>query len=98
MALIVDVPPVHVSVALPYEAVYGTSRIYRLDGERMRILEVERVGEQRSLDGSARVLVRSPELQPGDRIVTTQLPNAMDDPRLKAAEDVLLYFTHGVSR
>ncbi len=76
--LSVDLPVVHDSVALPYEAVYGTSRIYRLDGERMRILEVERVGEQRSLDGSAPVLIRSPELQPGDRIVITQLPRELN--------------------
>ena len=86
VALIVDLPPVHASVALPYEAVYGTNRIYRLDGERMHALQVERVGEQRNPDGSARALVRSPELQPGDRIVITQLPNAMDGLRVKVAE------------
>lgn len=84
--LIVDLPEVHASIALPYEAVYGTNRIYRLDGDRMRTLDVERVGEQRSTDGSARVLVRSPELQSGDRIVVTQLPNAMDGLRVRVAE------------
>ena len=84
--LSVDLPVVRDSVALPYEAVYGTDRIYRLEDERMRALHVERVGEQRSLDGSARVLVRSPELKVGDRIVITQLPNAMDGLRVKVAE------------
>ncbi len=84
--LVVDLPQVHDSVALPYEAVYGTNRIYRLDGERMRALQVERVGEQQIPDGSARVLIRSPELKPGDRIVVTQLPNAMDGLRVKVAE------------
>lgn len=85
--LVVDLPNVHDSVALPYEAVYGTNRIYRLDGERMRGLEVQRIGEQRGVDGSARVLVRSPELEAGDRIVITQLPNAMDGLRVKVAEE-----------
>ena len=84
--LIVDLPEVHGSIALPYEAVYGTNRIYRLDGDRMRTLDVERVGERRSTDGSAQVLVRSPELQSGDRIVVTQLPNAMDGLRVRVAE------------
>ena len=84
--LIVDLPEVHGSIALPYEAVYGTNRIYRLDGDRMRTLDVERVGERRSIDGSAQVLVRSPELQSGDRIVVTQLPNAMDGLRVRVAE------------
>ena len=85
--LSVDLPAVHDSVALPYEAVYGTDRIYRLEGERMRTLQVERVGEQRGLDGSTHVLVRSPELQPGDRIIITQLPNAMDGLRVRVVEE-----------
>ena len=84
--LIVDLPEVHGSIALPYEAVYGTNRIYRLDGDRMRPLDVDRVGERRSTDGSAQVLVRSPELQSGERIVVTQLPNAMDGLRVRVAE------------
>jgi len=83
----VDLPMVHASVALPYEAVYGTDHIYRLEGERMHTLRVERVGEQRSPGGSTRVLVRSPELRSGDRIVVTQLPNAMDGLRVKVAEE-----------
>jgi RND family efflux transporter MFP subunit len=86
VALRVELPVVHDSVALPYEAIYGTDRIYRLEGERMRTLQVERVGEQRGLDGSARVLVRSPELKAGDEIVITQLPNAMDGLRVRVAE------------
>ena len=84
--LTVDLPAVPVSVALPYEAVYGTDRIYRLENDRMRAVRVERVGEQRGVDGSTRVLVRNPELQPGDRIVVTQLPNAMDGLRVQIAE------------
>jgi multidrug efflux pump subunit AcrA (membrane-fusion protein) len=85
--LVVDLPDVHDSVALPYESVYGTSRIYQLDDERMRSLEVERVGEQRGADGRTRVLVRSAKLAAGDRIVVTQLPNAMDGLRVKVAEN-----------
>ncbi len=84
--LVVDLPEVQGSIALPYEAVYGTDRIYRLDGGRMRAVQIERVGEQRDADGGTRVLVRSPELQSGDRIVITQLPNAMDGLRVNVAE------------
>lgn len=80
--LVVDLPEVGGSVALPYEAVYGTNRIFRLEGERMRSLAIERMGEQRSASGS-RVLVRGADLQPGDQIVVTQLPNAMDGLRVK---------------
>lgn len=84
--LILDLPAAEETVPLPFEAVYGSNRIYRLDGERMQALEVERVGEHRGDDGPSRVLVRSPALQAGDRVVVTQLPNAMDGLRVKVAE------------
>ncbi|NIM26880.1 MAG: hypothetical protein GTO67_07015, partial [Gammaproteobacteria bacterium] len=48
-------------------------------------LEVQRVGERRDAESAAQVLVRSPELQSGDRIVVTQLPNAMDGLRVTVA-------------
>jgi hypothetical protein len=38
---------------------------------------VERVGEARNGEGSL-VLVRSDELEPGDPVISTQLPNAID--------------------
>lgn len=67
------------AVALPFEAVYGTDRIYRVDAQnRMRVVRVERLGETRAADGRSLVLVRSEQLSDGDRIVVTQLPNALD--------------------
>ncbi len=65
-------------VALPFEAVYGTDRIYKQVDGRMRGLMVERVGEQILSSGKSHILVRSPALQKGDQVVITQLPNAMD--------------------
>ncbi|RKZ84963.1 MAG: hemolysin D [Candidatus Parabeggiatoa sp. nov. 1] len=64
-------------VALPYETVYGTNRIYKLVDGRMKGLTIERVGEQALPTGESRILVRSPELQQGDQVIITQLPNAM---------------------
>jgi multidrug efflux pump subunit AcrA (membrane-fusion protein) len=64
---------------LPREAIYGANRIYLVDEDsRMRGARVERVGEWRSPDGGSRVLVRAGDLPVGARIVTTQLPNALD--------------------
>ena len=65
-------------LALPYEAIYGGDRVYRVDDQsRLRPVFVERVGEVR--DGEhTRVLVRSTTLVPGDRVILTQLPNAVD--------------------
>ncbi|MEZ5673563.1 MAG: biotin/lipoyl-binding protein [Thiotrichaceae bacterium] len=64
-------------VALPFEAVYGTNRIYKLQDNRMQGVVVERVGEKIEA-GQSRILVRSSELKQGDQVITTQLPNAMD--------------------
>ena len=77
LALLVDLPPEETVVALPFEALYGLDRIYRLADGRMAALAVERVGERREAEGRVRVLVRNPELVAGDRIITTQLPNAI---------------------
>lgn len=66
-------------IALPHEALYGTDRIYTIDDQsRMRPQRVERVGEWRDPDGNVRVLVRAADLPDGARVVTTQLPAALD--------------------
>lgn len=72
-------PPADDLVALPHEAIYGADRVYVIDGEnRMRGLRVERAGEVLMESGETRLLVRIPDLQAGARVVTTQLPNALD--------------------
>ncbi|MCB1726390.1 MAG: HlyD family efflux transporter periplasmic adaptor subunit, partial [Gammaproteobacteria bacterium] len=66
-------------IALPHEALYGTDRIYTIDDQsRMRPQRVERVGEWHDPDGNVRVLVRAVDLPDGTRVVTTQLPAALD--------------------
>ncbi len=75
-------------VALPYEAIYGLNRIYKLEDERMKRLTVERVGEQILASGQSQVLVRSPALQTGSQVVITQLPNAMDGLKVRLASEM----------
>lgn len=74
-------------VALPFEALYGSDRIYRLEQGRMRALRVERIGEWQAPDGEIRLLVTGPDLTDGDRIVTTRLPNAVDGLRVTTGRD-----------
>jgi multidrug resistance efflux pump len=72
-------PPRDDLIALPHEAIYGTDRIYLLDDQsRMRAQRVERVGELRLENGESRALLRAPGLEDGARVITTQLPNALD--------------------
>jgi multidrug efflux pump subunit AcrA (membrane-fusion protein) len=72
-------PPADDLIALPHEAIYGADRVYVLDEQsRMRGLRVERAGEVLLDSGETRLLVRIPDLESGARVVTTQLPNALD--------------------
>ncbi|MEJ2179152.1 MAG: biotin/lipoyl-binding protein [Gammaproteobacteria bacterium] len=78
LELKISLPPVTEAIALPREAIYGSDRIYRLVNERMSALSVQRIGEIQGKDGANYVIVKSSAINPGDKIITTQLPNAID--------------------
>ena len=78
-----DLPAVRGAVVAPHEALYGTDRVYVLDGERMKSVEVERLGETHPEDGAGGVILRSPELESSDRLIVTHLPNAIDGLKVK---------------
>ena len=84
--LVMGLPVVENAVTAPREALYGTDRVFVLDGERMRSVEVERLGESRTGDGGGRLILRSPDLKPDDRLIVTHLPNAIDGLKVKVAE------------
>ncbi len=74
----VTLPAVENAVALPFEAMYGNDRVYKVMDERLHGITVKRVGESTNADGMPIVLVQSDALQDGDEIVTSQLPNAVE--------------------
>jgi multidrug efflux pump subunit AcrA (membrane-fusion protein) len=75
--LTVNLPPEPEVVALPVQSLYENDRIYEVENERLKAITVERVGDHQTVEGEFRVLVRSPELKPGHRVITTQLPKAI---------------------
>jgi multidrug efflux pump subunit AcrA (membrane-fusion protein) len=78
LTLYLQLPAQDNVIALPFESVYGNNRIYKLDNNRMHSLIIERVGEQVTANGQSSILVRSPELAAGDKVIITQLPNAVE--------------------
>ncbi len=86
VALTLDLPPEDDVVALPFEALYGLNRVYRLEEGRLAAVAVEWVGERHEAEGRTVVLVRGPELRAGDRIVATQLPNAVTGLKVTVVE------------
>ena len=83
--IVLGLPAVHDAVTAPREALYGTDRVYVLDGERMRSIEVERLGETHPAGGDSRVILRSPGLKPSARLIVTHLPNAIDGLKVRVA-------------
>lgn len=76
-----EMPAVENAVVIPHSALYGNDHVYRIREGRLERLRVERLGEYRGLDASdeqGTLLVRAPDLSAGDRLATTQLPNAVD--------------------
>lgn len=76
--VLLELPAVAQAQPIPSSAVYSLSRIYRMADQRLQSLSIERLGEFVAEDGSAQLLIRSPQLRTGDQIVITQLPNATD--------------------
>jgi multidrug efflux pump subunit AcrA (membrane-fusion protein) len=66
------------SVAVPFEALYGRDRVYRIVDARLQGLQVERLGEITDAEGRTRALIRHPDLASWDVLVATRLPNAVD--------------------
>lgn len=92
LELSITLPEERSVIALPVQSIYENDRIYairdvaaadngRTDGPlheyRLEAITVERVGEAQGQNGEHRILVRSPEISPGQRIITTQLPRAI---------------------
>ncbi|WP_290653428.1 HlyD family efflux transporter periplasmic adaptor subunit, partial [Aquisalimonas sp.] len=76
-------PPEPDTVLLPFEALYDAGRIYRVRDERMEAVDVQRLGQARQADGRRGVLLRAPGLEPGDQVVSTQIPQALDGLRVQ---------------
>lgn len=72
-----DRPEVSDVLSLPFSALHGEARIYRVVDGRLATVPVERVGEHR-VDDAPRVLLRAPGLPPGSAVMLTHLPNAID--------------------
>ncbi len=86
---ILQLPPQEKVVSLPYSAIYGTDRIYKLVDGRMHSVKIELVGEHIDATGNTQVLARSEQLTQGDQVIATQLPNAMDGLRVQEPSAVL---------
>ena len=86
VALRLELPPVGNVVAVPVQAVYGQRRLFLVVDGLLAGIDVDRLGET-TVGGQQRLLVRADALQPGARILVSQLSNAVTGLRVTTEGD-----------
>lgn len=74
-------------IALPFNALYGLDHVYRLKEGYLQSIMIERVGQFTNDSGNKQLLLRSRDLQQGDQVVSTQLPNAITGLRVEGVSE-----------
>ncbi|MWJ28529.1 HlyD family efflux transporter periplasmic adaptor subunit [Halomonas sp. ZH2S] len=83
-------PAVANALAVPYAALHGPNLLYRINGDnRLERQRVERLGEIQRDEGERWLLVRAEELNEGDRVMATHLPNAMQGLRVEVTDGLV---------
>lgn len=77
ISVALTLPEVGDVIALPPVALYGTDRIYRVSDSRLEAVTVNHLGYRTSEGNQREILIKSDQLEAGDQIITTQLPNAV---------------------
>jgi len=86
LALSLQLPAESGVFAVPYRAIYGNSRIYRVEENRLQAIDVTSIGQARTQD-QVQVLIRSDAIADGDHIAVTHLPNAVSGLKVKVSGD-----------
>lgn len=76
--------PIKDLIPIPFAALYGLDTVYKINKGLLQSVRIDKVGEQQGADGEKLLLIHSDQLQAGDQLVATQLPNAIDGLRVRA--------------
>lgn len=74
--IVMQLPSEGETVALPYEALYGLDTVYLIKDGRLKPIKIIKVGNIYQ-NNKTYILAKSADLSAGDKIVATQLPNAI---------------------
>ncbi len=80
--LVLTMSPVENAFTIPYIAIFGLDKVYKIDAGLLKSVTIRRHG-QVFRDGNSLVVATSDGLADGDTLVTTQLTNAIDGLRVK---------------
>jgi HlyD family secretion protein len=76
VALTLALPPVDNAVALPLQSLYNNQRIYVIEDQRLRGIDVQPLGQRIGDRGELQVLVDGGQLPAGASVLATSLPRA----------------------
>ena len=83
-------------IKVPYQAMYGSDRLYQIKDNRLQSINVKSIGEyytrgmaidSKSLAQESELLIESDELKAGDTILATHLPNAFSGLKVDVASE-----------
>ncbi|NNE63094.1 MAG: HlyD family efflux transporter periplasmic adaptor subunit [Gammaproteobacteria bacterium] len=90
LTLTLSLPAVDDAIAIPFQAIYGNSRIYLNRDNRLFGVDVETIGQiqdTNATNNEAKLLIHSDSIESNDKIVVTHLPNAVTGLKVRAAAD-----------
>jgi len=82
-----SLPTVDDVIAVPYQAIYGNSRLYLLEENRLKGVNVESVGQYKDTNDITLLLIKSNQINSGDKIVVTHLPNAVSGLKVRSPDN-----------
>ncbi|BBB31063.1 efflux RND transporter periplasmic adaptor subunit [Neptunomonas japonica] len=86
LSLTLFLPEIDNVITIPPSALYGTDRVYRVRDAKLESVIVSKVGDAHDDNGSPLILIQPGDLQAGDSLIITQLPNAISGLPVKATE------------
>jgi hypothetical protein len=75
-------------IVLPYSAIYDNNRVYRVVENHLQMVKVQIAGNYLD-ENSEKLLIYSDEIQAGDNILITHLPNAMSGLKVEVGDKEL---------
>ncbi|MEE9412343.1 MAG: hypothetical protein V3V22_04750, partial [Methylococcales bacterium] len=87
LTIYLSLPDYPRSVAIPYEALHGVDRGYKVVDGTLQGIELTRLGDTHGPGGELWALVKSDSLADDDWLVTTHLPNAVNGMAVEPQHD-----------
>ena len=77
VSLELSLSPIEDAIALPYQAVYGSNQVFKIQANQLKHVEINRFGQYHQAQDSF-IVATSDQLEDGDLVLITQLSNASD--------------------